>query len=466
MSVGPHPCFHFVYNLTLAQEREFQNLFTFSPGFEAAALKIPNKEYTAYNAPLPSSSNPSSQLQRYYPTDPYSLGSVVLDGQRYYRADPYSPGDEVLDGGRDGMASLSTAQPESITVNHYHIFGDLPLTAPNPALATSSNTLNPPQRKQIIGFAKFRTREDALSARDVLQGRRVDFEKGAVLKAEMAKKNLLTRRGVGLVPGTLPPSAGGPSNPSMQIQRQQQQQQQQHDTTLFGPPSDFAHSSLPSSSQQNSIPALSRLGWRDSVSRPLSVGSSSFAQQQIANSSTSNSTTSLAAEDDRKRDSTSLLTLGGLDIVSNEFAASIPQKSMLGGFMVQGATDEAAEWSKKGKMQDFLTGILVTKIQLDDVFRESIRFLIDKSMSLPVDESALQELSEQGKIYNLLSSVLLISVVAEIGESLKAAISQIITLLRDKNTSGGAYNDKRGGRIPNFLIWTLLIYGSSWGAGG
>lgn len=100
------------------------------------------------------------------------------------------------------------------------------------------------------------------------------------------------------------------------------------------------------------------------------------------------------------------------------------------------------------------------------MFRESIRFLIDKSMSLPVDESALQELSEQGKIYNLLSSVLLISVVAEIGESLKAAISQIITLLRDKNTSGGAYNDKRGGRIPNFLIWTLLIYGSSWGAGG
>jgi hypothetical protein len=86
------------------------------------------------------------------------------------------------------------------------------------------------------------------------------------------------------------------------------------------------------------------------------------------------------------------------------------------------------------------------------VFRESIRFLIDKSMSLPVDESALQELSEQGKIYNTLSRVLLISVVAGIGESLKAAISKIITLLRDKNTSGGAYNDKRGGRIPNFLI--------------
>jgi hypothetical protein len=44
-----------------------------------------------------------------------------------------------------------------------------------------------------------------------------------------------------------------------------------------------------------------------------------------------------------------------VNIVSNKFAASIPQKSMLGGFMVQGATNEAAEWSKKGKLQDFLT---------------------------------------------------------------------------------------------------------------
>ncbi|KAJ7771096.1 hypothetical protein DFH07DRAFT_734821 [Mycena maculata] len=90
--------------MTFPQEREFQNMFTFSPGFEAATLKIPNKEYTAM-----------------------------------IRA-PGAP------------------------------------------------------RKQIIGFAKFRTREEALSARDVLQGRRVDIERGAVLKAEMAKKNLHTKR--------------------------------------------------------------------------------------------------------------------------------------------------------------------------------------------------------------------------------------------------------------------------------
>ncbi|GES78589.1 RNA binding protein [Rhizophagus clarus] len=51
-------------------------------------------------------------------------------------------------------------------------------------------------RKQIIGFAKFRTKLEALEARDILSGRKVDAEKGSVLKAEMAKKNLHTKRGL------------------------------------------------------------------------------------------------------------------------------------------------------------------------------------------------------------------------------------------------------------------------------
>ncbi|KAI8141725.1 hypothetical protein BJV82DRAFT_617292 [Fennellomyces sp. T-0311] len=89
------------------QEREFQNMFIFASGFEAATLKIPSKD---------------------------------LDD-------------------------------------------DLP--------SASSNG-----RKQIIGFAKFRTRLEALEARDILSGRKVDAEKGSVLKAEMAKKNLHTKRGL------------------------------------------------------------------------------------------------------------------------------------------------------------------------------------------------------------------------------------------------------------------------------
>ncbi|KAI7876518.1 hypothetical protein K492DRAFT_213446 [Lichtheimia hyalospora FSU 10163] len=86
-------------------EREFQNMFIFSPGFEAATLKSPTKEQEDDNA-----------------------------------------------------------------------------------------------RKQTIGFAKFRTRFEALEARDILNGRKVDAEKGSVLKAEMAKKNLHTKRGLSIDP--------------------------------------------------------------------------------------------------------------------------------------------------------------------------------------------------------------------------------------------------------------------------
>ncbi|KAJ1956136.1 hypothetical protein EC988_001508 [Linderina pennispora] len=87
------------------KEREFQNMFTFSPGFEAATLKVPGPE-------------------------------------------------ESID--KDGNL----------------------------------------QKKQIIGFAKFHTRLEALEARDILTGRKVDADKNCVLKAEMAKKNLHTKRGL------------------------------------------------------------------------------------------------------------------------------------------------------------------------------------------------------------------------------------------------------------------------------
>ncbi|KAK0503197.1 hypothetical protein EDD18DRAFT_1100108 [Armillaria luteobubalina] len=87
------------------QEREFQIMFTFSPEFEAATLKIPHKEYPSY-------------------------------------------------GGIDGVGTAGRMPP----------------------------------RKQIIGFAKVR---------------RVGIEKGTVLQAEIAKKNLHTKRGVGPTPSGL-----------------------------------------------------------------------------------------------------------------------------------------------------------------------------------------------------------------------------------------------------------------------
>ncbi|KAI0711051.1 hypothetical protein C8T65DRAFT_739621 [Cerioporus squamosus] len=170
-------------------EREFQNMFTFSSGFEAATLKIPNKESTSYgNAngqgarqglPLPFGGN----------NDPYNLVSMNQAGV-------------LIDSGRDGMAPWPTS---GVNDEGHFMQNNMPMQPP---------------RKQIIGFAKFRTRAEALEARDVLQGRRVDVEKGAVLKAEMAKKNLHTKRGPGVGPLGLPsfpgsvPGATGPDNMS------------------------------------------------------------------------------------------------------------------------------------------------------------------------------------------------------------------------------------------------------------
>ncbi|KAK7062165.1 RRM domain-containing protein [Favolaschia claudopus] len=181
------------------QEREFQNMFTFSPGFEAATLKIPNKEYTAYGGVLPSSAS----------GNPGTKAGGALGGGGTYNAyagsnDPYNlvtvnQGGVLVDAGREGgIASwpAASAAPNSV---------DDPTQAQSIAQQQyPPNAGMLPPRKQIIGFAKFRTREEALGARDVLQGRRVDIDKGAVLKAEMAKKNLHTKRGVGPVVG------GGP----------------------------------------------------------------------------------------------------------------------------------------------------------------------------------------------------------------------------------------------------------------
>ncbi|ORY53210.1 hypothetical protein BCR33DRAFT_711547 [Rhizoclosmatium globosum] len=52
----------------------------------------------------------------------------------------------------------------------------------------------PAYKKQIIGFAKFKSRKEANYARDFLTGRKVDVERGSILKAEIAKKNLHIKR--------------------------------------------------------------------------------------------------------------------------------------------------------------------------------------------------------------------------------------------------------------------------------
>ncbi|KAI8332315.1 hypothetical protein BC941DRAFT_455765 [Chlamydoabsidia padenii] len=99
------------------QEREFQNMFMFSPGFEASSLQWYSKDQD------------------------------------------------------DDSATINTNT------------------------TTNSNTSAPLNgKKQMIGFAKFRTRLEALEAVEVISGKKVDQDKGLVLKAEMAKKNLHVKR--------------------------------------------------------------------------------------------------------------------------------------------------------------------------------------------------------------------------------------------------------------------------------
>ncbi|KAG5458082.1 MAG: hypothetical protein BJ554DRAFT_1770, partial [Olpidium bornovanus] len=59
-------------------------------------------------------------------------------------------------------------------------------------------------KKQIIGFAKFRTRLEAQHAKDFLNGKKVDNERSSVLKVEMAKKNLHIKRSQSQQHGTVP----------------------------------------------------------------------------------------------------------------------------------------------------------------------------------------------------------------------------------------------------------------------
>ncbi|KAF9534109.1 hypothetical protein CPB83DRAFT_889121 [Crepidotus variabilis] len=253
------------------QEREFQNMFTFSPGFEAATLKIPNKEYTSYGGLVGGSSGATvlpngargatgfGAFSAASQNDPYNLVTVNVDNSR----DVWGSATGGVVSSEDLVAAASSNPHFLSSINGLTV-----------AAASGANSSNIPPRKQIIGFAKFRSREEALNARDVLQGRRVDIEKGAVLKAEMAKKNLHTKRGVGPVQGVvtssgsngnIPGVAGPPSlqqqHQHIQAPQQPQMQLQSHHTSALDSLGNVADFRDPTG-----LNGLSRLGWRDSLS--------------------------------------------------------------------------------------------------------------------------------------------------------------------------------------------------------
>lgn len=170
-------------------EREFQNMFIFSTGFEAATLKIPSAAPPQRERPVADLAKANAANGAW---DPFSSGPNPPDAGQY--EDAY--GNQVLDGSNGSSnnpsalaLALANGQPRDGAVS--------------PAGA----------RKQSIGFAKFRTRALALAARDQLSGKKVDAS-GATLKAEMAKKNLHTKRGLA-AEGPFAHSGPPPLNPAM-----------------------------------------------------------------------------------------------------------------------------------------------------------------------------------------------------------------------------------------------------------
>lgn len=198
-------------------EREFANMFLFAKGFEASTLKIPSGSL---------SSGPAGPGQR-----GGEGGSSVMVGP----GGPYNavnmPGSGMFDMANNGPAggwdeqSLSMALSRAGTGENYSSLGGLPGTLQNMGGSNNGGAANSTtggqgagpggKIKQIIGFAKFRTRAEALEARDALNGRKIDAERGCVLKTEMAKKNLHTKQRPVLSSNAGEGPAGGFGAPSM-----------------------------------------------------------------------------------------------------------------------------------------------------------------------------------------------------------------------------------------------------------
>jgi len=156
-------------------EREFSNMFAFAEGFEAATLKFP------------------------YPRDGSVAGSE--GGGIGGVEDPLSssyPGPHYLATAHEGFATSAGTGAST------------PLSTTASANGTSTPASTP--ARKIIGFARFDTRTHALAARDTLSGRRVDYERGSVLKAEMAKKNLHMRKNVVVTATAMSGSGSGGSS--------------------------------------------------------------------------------------------------------------------------------------------------------------------------------------------------------------------------------------------------------------
>lgn len=194
-------------------------MFTFCPGYEAATLKMPAKDTPSFSN---GQSAAGSGLRGVFPANGVSprqaaalaaanaVSNAIAGASDPYNLVTVNSGGVIVDQGNNQTATTSSAwstglddvcYARSLIATSFAASNASTATDLGVAGGTNTSGSNLQSRKQIIGFAKFRTRQEALEARDVLHGRRVDIEKGSVLKAEMAKKNLHTKRGVGSLQG-------------------------------------------------------------------------------------------------------------------------------------------------------------------------------------------------------------------------------------------------------------------------
>ncbi|WVR03016.1 hypothetical protein IAU60_000005 [Kwoniella sp. DSM 27419] len=155
-------------------EREFQNMFTFATGFEAATLKFPSGSGRR---------EPTAALLA-------ELTQLAANQAQAAAEQGVEFSQPALEEAMAAMTMAATASTSTSTTPSAAM--SLTPSAPSGPLLGNGPAL--PTRRQTIGFARFKTRADALAAREQLQGRKIDGLTGATFKAEMAKKNLHTKR--------------------------------------------------------------------------------------------------------------------------------------------------------------------------------------------------------------------------------------------------------------------------------
>lgn len=185
-------------------------MFTFCKDFEAATLKLP---------PPQSSVIPSSTQQQPGMQNPAAAATAAVVAQAALSVLANSKSGGLADPSLllnapyfDPTLAYDFTDPTGSTLGLGGFINPNTGATNGGGAAASSLSNSGPPRRQSIGFAKFKTRQAALDARDALQGRKVDVERASVLKAEMAKKNLHTRRGVGGEEAVGSPSVGGVSS--------------------------------------------------------------------------------------------------------------------------------------------------------------------------------------------------------------------------------------------------------------